>query len=68
MTPEEIRRLNCIFVDQARGCAPVIAGVISDTTDEAVAPGLAAKEAGAVALQVIFPHLFQPAISEIEDY
>ncbi|HUY14933.1 MAG TPA: dihydrodipicolinate synthase family protein [Terriglobia bacterium] len=66
---DEIHRLNSIFVDQARGRAPVIGGVIPDTTDEAVELGLAAKEGGAVALQVTPPHyLFQPEISELVAY
>jgi len=69
LSPDEIHQLNRIFVDQARGRMPVIAGVIPDTTDEAVAGGLAAKEAGAAALQVTLPHyLFQPAIPEIVEY
>ena len=48
---------------------PVIAGIIPDTTDEAVNLGLAAKEAGAVALQVTPPHyLFQPGVPELVSY
>jgi 4-hydroxy-tetrahydrodipicolinate synthase len=69
LSAEEVYQLNRIFVDEARGRAPVIAGVIPDTTDEAVTAGLAAKEAGAVALQVTLPHyLFQPAVPEIVAY
>ncbi len=69
LSPEEVKRLNRIFVDQARGRVPVIAGVIPDNTDEAVALGSAAKEAGAAALQVTPPHyLFQPGVPELVSY
>jgi 4-hydroxy-tetrahydrodipicolinate synthase len=66
---DEVKQLNAIFVDQTNGRAPVIAGVIPDTTDEAVHLGLAAKEAGVAALQVTLPHyLFQPAVPELVSY
>ncbi len=66
---EDVARLNAIFVDQVRGRVPVIAGIIPDSTDEAVRLGLAAKEAGVEALQVTPPHyLFQPGIPELVTY
>ncbi|PYV24066.1 MAG: dihydrodipicolinate synthase family protein, partial [Acidobacteria bacterium] len=66
---DEVKRLNTIFVDQAHGRVPVIAGIIPDTTDEAVELGSAAKEAGVAALQVTPPHyLFQPGTPEIVSY
>jgi len=69
LSRDEVRELNRVFVDQARGRVPVIAGVIPDTTDEAVDLGLAAKEAGAAALQVTPPHyLFQSGIQELVSY
>jgi len=69
LSRDEVKQLNAIFMDQANGRVPVIAGVIPDTTDEAVQLGLAAKEAGVAALQVTLPHyLFQPAIPELVAY
>ena len=66
---DEVKQLNMIFVDQANGRVPVIAGIIPDTTDEAVELGSAAKEAGVAALQVTPPHyLFQPGTPEIVSY
>ena len=69
LSREDVARLNGIFVDQVRGRVPVIAGIIPDTTEEAVDLGLAARQAGAVALQVTPPHyLFQPGIPELVSY
>jgi len=69
MSPAEVKKLNTIFIDQARGRAPVIAGIIPDTTDEAVTLGNLAKDEGVAALQVTPPHyLFQPGAEEIASY
>ncbi|HVA01520.1 MAG TPA: dihydrodipicolinate synthase family protein [Terriglobia bacterium] len=69
LSPADVKQLNQIFVDQARGRVPVIGGVIPDTTIEAVEVGLAAKEAGASLLQVTPPHyIFQPEIPEMVAY
>jgi 4-hydroxy-tetrahydrodipicolinate synthase len=69
MSPGEVKQLNHIFIDQARGRVPVIAGIIPDTTEEAVTLGNLAKGAGAAALQVTPPHyLFQPGVEEIVWY
>ncbi len=69
LSREDVSRLNAIFDDQVRGRVPVIAGIIPDSTEEAVSLGLAAKSAGAVALQVTPPHyLFQPGIPELVAY
>ena len=69
MSPAEVKQLNHAFVGQAAERVPVIAGIIPDTTDEAVMLGSLAKEAGVAALQVTPPHyLFQPGIEEIVSY
>ncbi len=69
LSRDEVKQLNSIFVDQVRGRVPVIAGIIADNTDEAINLGLAAKEAGAAALQVTPPHyLFQPDVPELVSY
>jgi len=69
LNKEEVYLLNRIFVEQARERVPIIAGVIPDTTDEAVELGLAAKRAGATLLQVTPPHyLFQPGVQETVAY
>lgn len=69
LSREDVKRLNAIFVDQVQGRVPVIAGIIPDSTQEAVSLGLAAKEEGVAALQVTPPHyLFQPAIPELVSY
>ena len=69
LSASEVKRLNEIFVDQMRGRVPVIGGIIPDNTDEAIELGLAAKQAGADALQITTPHyLFQPGIPELVSY
>ncbi|SRR5579875_2345955 len=69
LSPKDVNELNRIFVDQARGRVPVIGGIIPDTTDEAVQLGLAAREAGVVALQVSPPHyIFQPDVTGLVSY
>ena len=66
LRPEEVKQLNNVFVDQAKGRVPVIGGVIPDNTDEAVELGRAAKQAGAAVLQVTPPHyIFQPPVAEL---
>lgn len=52
VTPEESRRVCRIVVEEVAGRVPVIAGVIANSTRQAVHLGLLAREAGASALLV----------------
>lgn len=52
LTPEESRRVCQAVVEETAGRAPVIAGVIADSTRQAVHLGHLAREAGASALLV----------------
>ena len=68
-SPEEVRTTVQAVVTQTRGRVPVIAGVIPDTTREAMSLGKIAREAGADALQITPPHyLFPPGPDETVDY
>lgn len=69
LTPEEVHGICSIAVRHTRQRVPVIAGVIADTTDQAVALALGAKSAGVDALQVTPPHyLFQPDADGLVEY
>jgi 4-hydroxy-tetrahydrodipicolinate synthase len=52
LTPEESRRVCEVVVEEAGGRVPVIAGVIADSTRQAIHLGRLAREAGASALLV----------------
>jgi 4-hydroxy-tetrahydrodipicolinate synthase len=56
MSEEEIRVTAATVIEAVEGRLPVLAGVIADTSEEAVRLGLAAKRGGAVGLQVPPPH------------
>ena len=61
LTIEETRRITAIAVDQAAGRAPVITGIIADSTRAVVERGRAVADLGVVALQVTPVHyLFRP--------
>ena len=69
MSPDDVSRLTGCVTAQVKGRVPVIAGIIPDTTAEAIRVGLAAKRAGAAALQVTPPHyLLRPATPELVEY
>lgn len=53
---EEVKSINRLAIDQLRGRVPLIAGVIPDNTDEAVNLAQAARDEGAVLLQVTPTH------------
>ena len=58
---DELRRLLALTVDEAAGRVPVIAGIIVDSTRDAIRRGLAVKDLGVAALQVTPVHyLFRP--------
>lgn len=69
MSPDDVSQLNRCFSEQVGGSVPVIAGIIPNTTEEAIRLALAAKSAGAAALQVTPPHyLFRHATAELVSY
>lgn len=65
----EVCRLTEIAVEEADGRAPVIAGIIVDSTAQAIERGRAAAEAGAAALQVTPVHyLFRPDDAHMKEH
>ena len=58
---DELRRLVGIVADEASGAVPVIAGIIVDSTRDAIGRGKAVADLGVAALQVTPVHyLFRP--------
>jgi 4-hydroxy-tetrahydrodipicolinate synthase len=58
---DELRRLVAIVADEAGGAVPVIAGIIVDSTRDAIRRGNAVGDLGVAALQVTPVHyLFRP--------
>lgn len=68
VTVEEAGRAYRAVVAEAKGQVPIIAGVIADCTREAVSFGLAAREAGAVAVQVTPVHYIVPSEDGLVEY
>ena len=65
----EVCRLTAIAVEEADGRAPVIAGIIVDSTAQAIERGRAAADAGAAALQVTPVHyLFRPDDAHMKEH
>ena len=61
LSTDEVCRLTALAVEEADGRVPVVAGIIVDSTAQAIERGRAAAEAGAAALQVTPVHyLFRP--------
>jgi 4-hydroxy-tetrahydrodipicolinate synthase len=56
MSEQELYAAVATVMETVDGRVPVLGGVIADTSEEAVRLGLAAKRAGAAALQVPPPH------------
>jgi 4-hydroxy-tetrahydrodipicolinate synthase len=66
---DDVYNLCSLVVNEVKGRLPVIAGIIPDTTREAIELSLAAKEAGVAALQITPPHyVFTPGIPELVSY
>jgi 4-hydroxy-tetrahydrodipicolinate synthase len=69
MSPDDVSRVIRCATEQIKGHVPVIAGMIPDTTNEAIKLALAAKNAGAAALQVTPPHyVLRPGTPELVSY
>ena len=65
----EVCRLTALAVEEADGRVPVIAGIIVDSTAQAIERGRAAAEAGAAALQVTPVHyLFRPDDAHMKEH
>ena len=65
MTGDEIRATVSIVGEAVEGRIPVLCGIIADSSEEAVRLGLAARSAGAAALQVPPPHFYFVTQSEV---
>ena len=69
LSTDEVCRLTAIAVEEADGRVPVIAGIIVDSTQQAIDRGAAAAEAGAAALQVTPVHyLFRPDDAHMKEH
>jgi len=69
LSTEEVCRLTAIAVEEADGRVPVVAGIIVDSTAQAIERGRAAADAGAAALQVTPVHyLFRPDDAHMKEH
>ena len=69
LSTEEVRRLTEIAIEEAHGRVPVVAGIIVDSTRQAIKRGGAAARAGAAALQVTPVHyLFRPDDTHMKEH
>ena len=69
LSTDEVCRLTAIAVEEADGRVPVVAGIIVDSTAQAIERGRAAAEAGAAALQVTPVHyLFRPDDAHMKEH
>src|SRR5215467_10759412 len=58
MSAEELGQAVCVVVDALDGSIPVLAGLIADSSVEAIRLGKVARDAGAVGLQVPPPNFY----------
>ena len=69
LSTDEVCRLTEVAVEEADGRVPVIAGIIVDSTAQAIERGAAAAAAGAAALQVTPVHyLFRPDDAHMKEH
>ena len=69
LSTDEVCRLTEVAVEEADGRVPIIAGIIVDSTGQAIERGRAAHEAGAAALQVTPVHyLFRPDDAHMKEH
>ena len=69
LSTDEVCRLTEVAVEEADGSVPVIAGIIVDSTAQAIERGSAAAAAGAAALQVTPVHyLFRPDDAHMKEH
>lgn len=69
LSTDEVCRLTAVAVEEADGRVPVVAGIIVDSTAQAIERGRAAAEAGAAALQVTPVHyLFRPDDAHMKEH
>jgi 4-hydroxy-tetrahydrodipicolinate synthase len=61
LTTDETRQLTAVAVEEAGGAVPIITGIITDSTRDAIERGKAVADLGVAALQVTPVHyLFRP--------
>jgi 4-hydroxy-tetrahydrodipicolinate synthase len=68
ISPEELQRICRIAVQEVNGKIPVIAGIIPDSTKEAVKKGKLAKDSGVDGLMVTPTHYHIPTEDGIVEY
>lgn len=69
LSTDEVCQLTAIAVEEADGRVPVVAGIIVDSTAQAIERGRAAADAGAAALQVTPVHyLFRPDDAHMKEH
>jgi 4-hydroxy-tetrahydrodipicolinate synthase len=65
---QELTELTKIAVDHVKGSLPIVTGIITTTTRDAVARGRAAREAGAVGVMVTPPIYQSPSFEGMIDF
>ncbi|MBX7445959.1 MULTISPECIES: dihydrodipicolinate synthase family protein [unclassified Arthrobacter] len=68
LSGEELAELTKIAVDHVKGRVPIVTGIITTTTREAVARGRAAREAGARGVMVTPPIYQSPSFDGMVDF